>query len=96
MQVYFFSITNQYNDIIDKHLKDVTGLEEDIKEAIGNSATTVGAYYDSFGDSVFETYSTDNKRNPMYGQLDIVNDPTAWPNRDISNYFNIKDITTKQ
>ena len=45
---------------------------------------------------VFETYSTDNKRNPMYGQLDIVNDPTAWPNRDISNYFNIKDITTKQ
>ena len=43
-----------------------------------------------------EVYSTNNKRNPIYKQLDILNDPTAWPNKDISNYFNVKNIIIKQ
>jgi len=43
----------------------------------------------------FKEYSTQNKKNPMYDQLDLVKDSKAWPNKDIANYYNIKNISIK-
>ena len=43
----------------------------------------------------FKVYSTTNRKNPMYDQLDLVENPNEWPNKDIANYYNIKNIGVK-
>ncbi len=43
----------------------------------------------------FKVYKSNNKKNPSYKQTDLVEDPNAWPNKDISNYYNIKSIKGK-
>lgn len=44
---------------------------------------------------VFDIYTTDNKKNPLYGQMDIAEDPKIWPNEDLERYFKIKSIRIK-
>ena len=40
-------------------------------------------------------YQPTNRKNPLYGQLDITDNPNEWPNTDIEKYFKIKSIVTK-
>ena len=73
------------------------GLIKDIKELenVWNERITYIKKNPNEETYKFKVYYTNNKKNPMYDQLDIVNDPKAWPNKDISNYFNIKNIEVK-
>ncbi len=43
----------------------------------------------------FSLYETPNRKNPQYGQLDIVKNPLDWPNNEIEKYFSIKSISIK-
>lgn len=43
----------------------------------------------------FNVYSTTNRKNPMYDQIDLTENPKEWPNKDIANYYNIKNIGVK-
>lgn len=40
-------------------------------------------------------YETKNRKNPLYGQLDISKNPHDWPNNTIENYFKVKSIGLK-
>lgn len=40
----------------------------------------------------FKIYKTDNKKNPIYGQIDLEYNSTNWPNTDIERYYNVKEI----
>lgn len=42
-----------------------------------------------------EPYYTDNTKNPNYNLDDIVEDPKAFPNKDISAYYGIKEVKAK-
>lgn len=40
-------------------------------------------------------YEPKNRKNPLYGQLDISKNPHDWPNGTIENYFKVKSIGLK-
>lgn len=41
---------------------------------------------------LLNSYETKNRKNPLYGQVDISKNPHVWPNNTIENYFKVKSI----
>lgn len=44
---------------------------------------------------VLSIYKTTNRKNPLYGQIDITSNPNEWPNTDMEKYFKVKKIIAK-
>lgn len=44
---------------------------------------------------VLSSYKTTNRKNPLYGQIDITNNPKEWPNTDMEKYFKVESIAAK-
>lgn len=71
-------------------IKDVNSLNKTWKERV-----TYITKHKKDSEILLSVYETKNRKNPLYGQLDISKNPHDWPNSTIEKYFKVKSIGLK-